>query len=135
MSLLSPPWDLPAHLRPAWPWIWLQHLVLLAWIRLTYARGYLYCWAITDTGRVELLWIDRDLRNPAIVQPVEAPASKQLAAALSGEAFDPVFAPALSPATFAHIMPAARAPIVRPAALPLPGSRHTGKARKETWFT
>lgn len=55
MSRLSPPSDLPAHLRPAWPWIWLQHLVLLAWIRLTYGRGYLYCWVITDTGRVELL--------------------------------------------------------------------------------
>ena len=66
MSLLSPPSDLPAHLRPAWPWIWLQHLVLLAWIRLTSGRGYLYCWVITDTGRVELLWIDTVAHSPAI---------------------------------------------------------------------
>ncbi|WP_340693882.1 hypothetical protein [Hyphomonas sp.] len=122
MSRLSPPPDLPAHLRPAWLWIWLQHLVLLAWIRLTYGRGYLYCWAITDTGRVELLWIDLDSRNPAIAQPVEAPASKRLAAALSGDAFDPVFAQALSPTIPARIMPAPRIHRARPAALPLPDS-------------
>jgi hypothetical protein len=122
MSLLSPPSDLPAHLRPAWPWIWLQHLVLLAWIRLTYGRGFLYCWAITDTGRVELLWIDTDSRKPAVVQAVESPASRRLAAALSGEAFDPVFPPMLLPAPPAHILRSARALIARPAALPLPDS-------------
>lgn len=122
MSLLSPPSDLPAHLRPAWPWIWLQHLVLLAWIRLTYGRGFLYCWAITDTGRVELLWIDTDSRKPAVVRAPESLASRRLAAALSGEAFDPVFRPVLSPAPPAQILRAARALIARPAALPLPDS-------------
>ena len=83
MSLLSPPSDLPAHLRPAWPWIWLQHLVLLAWIRLTYGRGFLYCWAITDTGRVELLWIDTDSRKPAIVRAHRPPSRAAIAGLLT----------------------------------------------------
>ncbi len=100
----------------------MQHLVLLAWMRLTYGRGFLYCWGITDTGRVELLWIDSDSCNPAMIRPVEAPASKRLAAALSGEAFEPVFTPALSLATLVHALPVPRVHRARPAALPLPDS-------------
>lgn len=63
MSLLSPPPDVPANLVPIWPWIWLQHQILLAWIRLTYGRGYRYCWGVTHSGRVVLVCTDLDSRD------------------------------------------------------------------------
>ncbi|MFH1516355.1 MAG: hypothetical protein ABIH17_00600 [Pseudomonadota bacterium] len=124
MSLLSPPDHMPANLLPIWPWIWLQHQLLLAWIRLTYGRGYLYCWAVTPAGRVVLLWIDLESRDRAAVLPLRPPVSPRLAGALSGQDFTPAFLCLVRAARPARILPSAtpRHAASRTQALPLPDS-------------
>ena len=124
MSLLTPPDYVPAHLVPLWPWIWLQHQVLLAWIRLTYGRGYLYRWGVTPSGRVHLIWIDLESRDRTHVRPQPAHASPQLAAALSGEDPVPAFVQFMSELaqTRATSVGLPRHPSVQAIALPLPDS-------------
>ena len=124
MSVLSPPAHVPANLLPIWPWIWLQHQLLLAWVRLTYGRGYQFCWGVTHARRVVLVWIDLDSRDRTNVLPAQSPASRRLADALSGRDFTPAFlclAPAARPA---RIPPSARPrrAASRTQALPLPDS-------------
>ena len=124
MSLLSPPSELPAHLVPIWPWIWLQHQLLLTWIRLTYGRGYLYCWGVTHYGRVHLICIDLESRDRTQVRPVAAHASPQLTAALSGEDPAPAYVQFISWDAHAHAASACLPchPAVQATALPLPDS-------------
>ncbi|MEH6487867.1 hypothetical protein [Hyphomonas oceanitis] len=124
MSLLTPPDYVPAHLVPIWPWIWLQHQVLLAWIRLTYGRGYRYCWGATHSGRVFLISIDLESRDRAHVRPLAAHASPQLAAALSGEDPVPAYVQFMSdrPQPRAALARLPRHPAVQATALPLPDS-------------
>lgn len=124
MSLLTPPDYVPAHLVPIWPWIWLQHQLLLAWIRLTYGRGYLYCWGVTHCGRVHLICIDLESRDRSHVRPQPAHASPQLAAALSGEDPVPVYVEFISCDAQACAASAClpRHPSLQETALPLPDS-------------
>jgi hypothetical protein len=124
MSLLSPPSELPAHLVPMWPWIWLQHQVLLAWIRLTYGRGYRYFWGVTHYGRVHLICIDLESRDRTHVRPCAAHASPQLAAALSGVDPEPAYVQFMSdrPQPRAALARLPRHPAVQATALPLPDS-------------
>ncbi len=124
MSLLSPPLELPAHLVPIWPWIWLQHQLLLAWIRLTYGRGYRYCWGATHSGRVHLICIDLESRDRMHVGPVAAHASPQLAAALRGADPIPAFVQFISHEMHTRAASARlpRCPALHAGALPLPDS-------------
>ena len=124
MSLLSPHSDLPAHLRPAWAWIWLQHQILLAWIRLTYGRGYRYCWGVTHSGRVVLVCIDLDSRDRVAALSMDAPVSSRLADAFSGTDFAPVFGQFISHHTQQRAASARVLchPSLQATALPLPDS-------------
>jgi len=124
MLLLSPPPDVPANLVPIWPWIWLQHQILLAWIRLTYGRGYRYCWGVTHSGRVVLVCIDLDSRDRVAALSMDAPVSGRLADALSGTDFAPAFVQYISHHTQQRAASARvlRHPAVQATALPLPDS-------------
>ncbi|MCA8899370.1 MAG: hypothetical protein KDA39_11615 [Hyphomonas sp.] len=91
MSLLSPPPGFPVHLVPVWPLIWLQILMLRAWVRATYGKGTQYHWSVTPCGRVFIAsidWIANQKTEQALVRPVLHP-NKRIAAALSGELLQP----------------------------------------------
>ena len=91
MSLLSPPPGFPVHLVPVWPLIWLQILMLRAWVRATYGKGTQYHWSVTPCGRVFIAsidWIANQKSEPALVRPALHP-NKRIAAALSGELLQP----------------------------------------------
>ena len=94
MSLLSPPPGFPVHLVPVWPLIWLQILMLRAWVRATYGKGTQYHWSVTPCGRVFIAsidWIANQKSAPALLKPALHP-NKRIAAALSGELLQPAYA-------------------------------------------
>ena len=94
MSLLSPPPGFPVHLVPVWPLIWLQILMLRAWVRATYGKGTQYHWSVTPCGRVFIAsidWIANQKSEPALVRPALHP-NKRIAAALTGELLQPAYA-------------------------------------------
>ena len=94
MSLLSPPPGFPVHLVPVWPLIWLQILMLRAWVRATYGKGTQYHWSVTPCGRVFIAsidWIANQKSEPSLLKPALHP-NKRIAAALSGELLQPAYA-------------------------------------------
>ncbi|MCA8897947.1 MAG: hypothetical protein R3C00_02680 [Hyphomonas sp.] len=94
MSLLSPPPGFPVHLVPVWPLIWVQILMLRAWVRATYGKGTQYHWSVTPCGRVFIAsidWIANQKSEQALVRPALHP-NKRIAAALSGELLEPRYA-------------------------------------------
>jgi hypothetical protein len=89
MSLFSPPPDLPPHLAPFWAWIWLQRLVLKAWIRATYGAGTPFRWGVLNNGRVVLLNVVPKGSEPKWEKPVDP--YDRIKAAMDGRLFTPAY--------------------------------------------
>jgi hypothetical protein len=89
MSLFSPPPDLPSHLAPLWAWIWLQRLVLKAWIRATYGAGTPFRWGVLNNGRVVLLNVVPKGSEPKWERPVDP--YDRIKAAMDGRLFTPAY--------------------------------------------
>lgn len=85
MSLFSPPPDLPSHLAHLWAWIWLQRLVLKAWIRATYGAGTPFRWGVLNNGRVVLLNVVPKGSEPKWERPVDP--YDRIKAAMDGRLF------------------------------------------------
>jgi len=89
MSLFSPPPDLPSHLAHLWAWIWLQRLVLKAWIRATYGAGTPFRWGVLNNGRVVLLNVVPKGSEPKWERPVDP--YDRIKAAMDGRLFTPAY--------------------------------------------
>lgn len=87
MSLFCPPPELPPHLAPLWVWIWLQRLVLKAWIRATYGAGTPFRWGVLNNGRVVLLNVIPKGSEPKWERPVDP--CDRIKAAVDGRLFTP----------------------------------------------
>ena len=86
MSLLHPPPGFPPHLAVIWPLIWVQILMLRAWVRATYGKGTQYHWSVTPCGRVFIAsidWLPGQTEVPAWLKPAAHP-NARVAAALDG---------------------------------------------------
>jgi len=57
MSLLHALPDLPPHLIPIWPLIWVQAMMLRAYVRATWGKGTEYYWGVTPHGRAVIVSI------------------------------------------------------------------------------
>jgi hypothetical protein len=90
MLLFCPPPELPPHLAPLWVWIWLQHLVLKAWIRATYGAGTPFRWGVLNNGRVVLLNVTPKGSEPKWEKPVDP--YDRIKAAMDGRLFTPAYA-------------------------------------------
>ncbi|HPF22422.1 MAG TPA: hypothetical protein PK417_03035 [Hyphomonas sp.] len=113
MSLLHPPPNLPPHLIPIWPLIWVQAMMLRAYVRATWGKGTEYYWGVTPHGRAVIVSIvgkAEQTEVPVWVKP-PAHANARIAAALNGSLFTP--AHARNPLIGAH--PGARRGPVRQA--------------------
>ena len=89
MSLFCPPPELPPHLAPLWAWIWLQRLVLKAWIRATYGAGTPFQWGVPNNGRVVLLNVVPKGSEPKWEKPVDP--YDRIKAAMDGRLFTPAY--------------------------------------------
>ena len=87
-SLFRPMQGLPWYLLPIWPLIFLRIQRLRAWFRANGGPGSQMLWAVTNHGRVDVVFLSDDLS----VQPscsFRAPVSPRLARALAGETIAP----------------------------------------------
>ena len=90
MSFFRPHPQWPAILAPFWPWIWVQVLMLRAYIRRTYGAGTPFQWSLDRHGRVILLQVipkGSEQKWVAKINPHD-----RIAAALDGRLFTPAYA-------------------------------------------
>ncbi|MEZ5946897.1 MAG: hypothetical protein R3C04_08635 [Hyphomonas sp.] len=66
---------------PTWPLIWLQVLVLRAYVRATYGPGTPYHWSVTLCGRAYITSIDPACKSPPDWLVPKSDFEKRLAAA------------------------------------------------------
>jgi hypothetical protein len=90
MSLFCPPPYWPAILAPFWPWIWMQVLILRAYVRRTYGAGTPFQWGLDRFGRVILLQVIPKGSEPEWAKPVSS--FDRLKAATDGRLFTPEYA-------------------------------------------
>jgi hypothetical protein len=87
-SLFRPMQGLPWYLVPIWPLIFLRIQRLRAWFRANGGPGSQMLWAVTNHGRVDVVFLSDDMsghRSGCFRTPV----STRLARALAGETIAP----------------------------------------------
>ena len=87
-SLFRPMQGLPWYLVPIWPLIFLRIQRLRAWFKANGGPGSQMLWAVTNHGRVDVVFLSDDLsvhRSGCF----RAPVSARLARALAGETIAP----------------------------------------------
>tara|TARA_R110000787_G_scaffold3148_2_gene12590 strand:- start:6947 stop:7342 length:396 start_codon:yes stop_codon:yes gene_type:complete len=87
-SLFRPMQGLPWYLVPIWPLIFLRIQRLRAWFRANGAPGSQMLWAVTNHGRVDVVFLSDDMSvHPSC--SFRAPVSDRLGRALAGETIAP----------------------------------------------
>ena len=87
-SLFRPMQGLPWYLVPIWPLIFLRIQRLRAWFKANGGPGSQMLWAVTNHGRVDVVFLSDDLSvHPSCI--FRAPVSDRLARALAGETIAP----------------------------------------------
>ena len=83
-SLFRPMQGLPWYLVPIWPLIFLRIQRLRAWLKANGGPGSQMLWAVTNHGRVDVVFLSDDLSvHPSCI--FRAPVSDRLTRALAGE--------------------------------------------------
>jgi hypothetical protein len=85
-TLTRPLPGLPAVLRLLWPLIFVQLVVLKAWVRRHYGRGVPYSCTVSRAGRVRLLRLPADLCASATAPAAFGPEAAALASDLCATA-------------------------------------------------
>ncbi|MEZ6011489.1 MAG: hypothetical protein R3C08_06420 [Hyphomonas sp.] len=95
MSLFHPPPDLPPHLIPIWPLIWVQAMMLRAYVRATWGKGTEYYWGVTPHGRALIVSIVGKAERAEMPDWAKPPAhsNARIAAALDGSLLTPRLRP------------------------------------------
>ena len=87
-SLFRPMQGLPWYLVPIWPLIFLRIQRLRAWFKANGGPGSQMLWAVTNHGRVDVVFLSDDLSvHPSC--SFRAPVSLRLDRALAGETIAP----------------------------------------------